>query len=176
MSYNPTLPIDIFVCYGKQRDALYPHWMLMGCSRNAALATWYHSTGGPTRHKPYSVMIQAGKPVDSPGIQSREYLGSVDPKHSRKITAAANRVPAQQCQKYVVALIAELEKQQLLPCGHAARLNRKVQMSATARDYAQQHPVPPPQIISPNSSSQPNLSVGPGKFRLPHLRSQFSFK
>lgn len=148
----------------------------MGCSRNAALATWYHSTGGPTRHKPYSVMIQAGKPVDSPGIQSREYLGSVDPKHSREITAAANRVPAQQCQKYVVALIAELEKQQLLPCGHAARLNRKVQMSATARDYAQQHPVPPPQTISPNSSSQPNLSVGPGKFRLPHLRSQFSFK
>ncbi|EFR03625.1 hypothetical protein MGYG_06619 [Nannizzia gypsea CBS 118893] len=143
MSYSPDVPIDIFVCYGKPRDALYPHWMLMG----------------------------PGKPVDSPGIQSREYLGSIDPKFSKKITAAAHLVPAQQCQKYVVSLVAELEQRQLLPSGHAARLNRRVHMSATARGYAQKHPVPPPQINSLGMSTAHSSSPrGTRQIKPPRLK------
>lgn len=120
-------------------------------SKDSNFGTWYHSTGGPTRNEPYKVTIQANKRVDSHGTQSTECLGTISPRDVSKVTAAAKRVPPQQCQKYVVSLIAELENRHLLPYGHAARLNGQVQISDLSRNYEREHPVPPPSITVDSS-------------------------
>src|SRR5947209_2517838 len=123
MSFAPNLPIDVYVCFGVERGTKYPHWMLMLRSRDSARGTWYHSIGGPSQNRPYEVEIAANKRVDSRGIQSMERIGTISVNDVNKVRAAAQRVPAQQCQRYVVALVAELEHRGLIPPGQAIRLN-----------------------------------------------------
>lgn len=161
MSFAPDVPIDVLVCHGKERGTKYPHWMLMLVSRGAQKGTWYHSIGGPTQNKPYEVAIQAQKRVDSQGISSTELIGSIMPKDVNKVKAAAQRVPAQQCQRYVVALVHELEKKGLAQKGEAVRLNNKVQMSERAQAYAIQNPVEHPSgayVPARSSGTRPSNS------------------
>lgn len=58
----------------------------------------------------------------------------------------AKCIEPQQCQMYVLAVIAELEKNGLLPEGRTAFLKDQVQMSQKSTDYRQHHPVPKPAI------------------------------
>lgn len=126
-------------------------------SRDSTHSTWYHSTGGPTQNAPYQVTIQDHKRVASHGIKSLQLLGTISPKDQNKVKAAAQRVPAQQCQRYVVALISELEHKGLLPPGQAAQLNQTVQMSQVALDYANKNPVPQPSFLL--GTDQPTYSA-----------------
>lgn len=153
MSFDPNLPVDVYVCFGVERGTKFPHWMLMLRERDSIFGTWYHSTGGPSQSRPYEVTVQGHKRVDSHGIQSIELLGTIRATDVAKVTSAAKRIQPQQCQTYVVSLVAELENRRLLPPGHAAQLNQRVQMSAPARDYLQAHPVPPPSISHASSSA-----------------------
>ena len=141
MSFDPSLPVDVYACFGHERGTKYPHWMLMLRSRNSQFGTWYHSEGGPTRNTPYKVAIAGHKRFDSHGIHSKQFLGTIAPTDTNKVKSAAQRVPAQQCQMYVVALVAELERRRLLESGQAARLYQGVQMSNRAREYERQHPI-----------------------------------
>ena len=124
-------------------------------SQGSQRGVWYHSTGGPTQNKPYAVTIEANKRIDSHGIQSTELIGTILPGDVNKVKAAAQRVPAQQCQRYVVALVHELEKKGFVQHGEAVRLNEKVQMSERAQAYATQNPVEHPSgaYINPGDRS-----------------------
>ncbi|CAK3799037.1 Hypothetical predicted protein [Lecanosticta acicola] len=144
MSFAPNVPIDVLVCYGKERGTRYPHWMLMLISQGAQRGTWYHAVGGPTQHAPYSLAVQADKRLDSHGIETTELIGSIMPKDVNKFKSAAQRVKPQQCQRFVVAVVHELEKKELINRGEAVRLNGKVQMSELAQAYAVQNPVEHP--------------------------------
>jgi len=144
MSIPANVPIDVLVCYEKERGTKYPHWMLMLVSQGGQRGTWYHSTGGPTQGTPYAVTIEANKRLDSHGIQSTEQIGTIMPKDVNKVKAAAQRVQPQQCQRYVVHLVHGLEKKDLARAGEAVRLNGKVQISERAQAYAVQNPVDHP--------------------------------
>ena len=146
--------LEVYVCYGKERGTNYPHWILMIKDRNSNTGTWYHSIGGPTQNRPYQVSIQAGKRFDSHGISSSELIGTISSANIKKVNAAANRIQAQQCQYYVVALVRELEDRGILSTrGHAQRLLGRVQISAGAADYRRQHPVPGPGWGASSSSA-----------------------
>lgn len=161
MSFDPKVPIEVSLCKCVQRDENAPHWMLMLASEGSGKGTWYHSKGGPTQHKDYELAIEANKRVNSQGIASRELLGRISPADVNKVKAAAQRIRPQQCQTYVVSLIADLENRQLLPAGNAARLNDDVQMGKAAREYLQTHPVPPPAIPSAGPSTPPRRESPP---------------
>jgi len=178
MPLDPNLPADVYICYGVERETKFPHWMLMIRSRDSAYGTWYHSTGGPTQNIPYQVTVQDHKRAASPGIGSLQLLGTISPKDQNKVKAAAQRVPPQQCQRYVVALISELEHRGLLPPGRAAQLSQTVQMSQVALDYANMNPVPQPTFLSgtvqpTHSAAGPSLIVaGQGSNPSPPSRSR----
>lgn len=167
MSSSPDIPFDVFVCFGPMRGTLFPHWMLMLMSRNAPsrTGTWFHATGGPSQNKQYEVTIQANKSYDSPGIASKKLLGHIKPNDFIKVKDAAKRIQAQQCQTYIVALVAELERLKLLPLGNAINLNTQVQMSEDARTYALQHPVKAPKLIGAENGSGAGSNSGsrPGR-------------
>ena len=165
MSYNPNIPIDVCACFGQERNGKYPHWMVMLLPQGSLFGTWIHSTGGPTQSKPYQCTIQANKRANSHGIDSTELLGTISPKDVKKVTDAAKRIPPQQCQMYVVALVAELEKKGLLQTGNAPRLRRKVQMSERAQAYRQENPVGKPTIAHypPGKPSLAWTDVGPSR-------------
>ncbi|KAF2434074.1 hypothetical protein EJ08DRAFT_646932 [Tothia fuscella] len=173
MSFNPNLPVVIEVAIGVERGTKFPHWMLMLRSENDAFGTWYHSTGGPTQNQPYKIEIQGHKRSNSRGIQSLRHIGTISPQDVKKVNAAAKRVPAQQCQRYVTSLVCELERKGMVASGTAQELANRVQMSKAAWDYSQQHPVQQPAGIHyPNINfptagpSRTNQSAGSG--RRPH--------
>lgn len=63
-----------------------------------------------------------------------------------EVIAIVKYIEPQQCQMYVVAVVAELEKNGLLPEGRTAFLKDQVQISQRSRDYRQNYPVPKPAI------------------------------
>ena len=163
MSFPPNVPVNVLVCYSKERGTKYPHWMLMLVPQGRQRGTWYHSVGGPTQDRPYEVAIEANKRTDSHGIESTELVGTIQAKDVNKVKAAAQRTPAQQCQRNVVHLVHNLEKKGLTRPGEAKRLNGLVQMSERAQKFAEQNPIdhpsgayvpPKPQSGVPSSSSR----------------------
>lgn len=146
MKFDPTLPVEIYVCYAHERGNSYPHWLLSLQSRGSAKCTWIHSTGGPSQNRKYEYTCQADKAVISHGIASTKLLGTVSPNYVNKVLAATKRIVPQQCQMYVVAVVAELEKKELLPPGRTAYLKDKVQISKASIDYRRGHPVAKPAI------------------------------
>jgi hypothetical protein len=155
MSFNHSLPVDIELAIGVERGTKFPHWMLMLRHQNAPTGTWYHSTGGPSQNRPYKLEIQGGKRSNSRGIQSLELLGTISGEDVKKVTAAAKRVQPQQCQTFVVSMVYELERKNMVPPGTTQALASRVKMSSLAWDFAQQNPVPtPPGIRFPQF---PNL-------------------
>ncbi|KAK4692638.1 hypothetical protein P7C71_g4605, partial [Lecanoromycetidae sp. Uapishka_2] len=146
MPFDPRRPIEVHVCYAHERGDSYPHWLLSVQSPGASKCTWIHSTGGPSQNRPYERSIQAEKPVKSRGIASTSLLGVVPLNDYNKVLAAAKRIEPQQCQMFVVAVVAELEKKALLPEGSTGYLKDKVQMSKQSTDYRRGHPVAKPAI------------------------------
>jgi len=146
MPFNPNQPIEVHVCYAHERGDNHPHWLLSLKSPYAAKCTWIHSTGGPSQKRHYECTIQADKPIISRGIASTSLLGTVSPRDLNKVLAAAKRIEPQQCQMYVVAVVAQLEKKGLLPRGKTAYLKDKVQISKQSARYRQEHPVVKPAI------------------------------
>lgn len=146
MSFDPNRPVEVHVCYGHEGSQHYPHWLLSLRTPNATKCTWIHSIGGPSQNKNYECSIQAGKSVESRGIASTSFQGNISARDVSKVIAAAKRVEPQQCQMYVVAVIAELEKKGLLPQGRTAFLKDQVQISDKSCDYRREHPVSKPAI------------------------------
>lgn len=146
MSFNSNRPVEIYVCYGHERFGEHPHWLLSLQTPGTDRCTWIHSTGGPTQKRDYECSVQANKDVDSRHIAFTSLQGTISPQDVDAVIAAAKSIEPQQCQMYVVAVVAALEKKGLLPEGRTAFLKDQVQMSETSRDYRREHPVSKPAI------------------------------
>ena len=150
MPLDPNLPADVYICYGVERGTKFSHWMLMIRSRDSAYGTWLllHRWTDPE----YSIPS-----VASHGIESPSCWGRSAPRIRTKVNAAAQRVPAQQCQRYIVTRISELEHRGLLPPRRAA-----VQLPQVALGYVNRHPRPQPSFllgtVQPTYSSCGTLS------------------
>ncbi|KAM0350589.1 hypothetical protein ACHAPU_003073 [Fusarium lateritium] len=92
------------------------HWILMLSEGDSNRATWYHSTGGPTQGKPYKVCIDR-KRLDSHGVDTHHRICEISAKDKNKVKAAAHRAPAKRCQRWVVEVLGDLEKREIVPEG-----------------------------------------------------------
>jgi hypothetical protein len=117
------------------------HWMLTLCAPGATFGFRIHSVGGPAHNKDYTTEI-AWKRVQSFGVDNVELLGVTQTKNFNKAVAAAKRTPPQQCQNFVVAVVALFEKKGWVLAGTADYLSSRVRLSERARLYADAHPVP----------------------------------
>ena len=138
--------VEVHVCYGHEHLGEYPHWLLSLQPLGTSQCTWIHSTGGPSQGRAYECSIQANKHIESAGIASSSIQGYISPKDVSKVIEAAKGIEPQQCQMYVIAIVAELEKTGLLPQGRTAFLKNQVQMSQKSIEYRQGHPVAKPAI------------------------------
>ncbi|CEI61867.1 hypothetical protein FVEN_g2923 [Fusarium venenatum] len=82
-------------------------------------ATWYHSTGGPTQGKHYTVVIE-NKRFNSHEIEKCHLIGEISPKDKNKIKSTAQRTSALRCQRWVVNVLEDLEKRGIVPLGTAS--------------------------------------------------------
>ena len=146
MSSNPDRPVEVHVCYSDTTDDQYPHWLLSLSVRGTTTCTWIHSTGGPSQHRDYERSIQRNKSLDSPGIASSSFQGTISARDVDRVIEVAKGIEPQQCQMYVVAVVATLEKEGLLPEGRTTFLKDQVMMSQRSIDYRQSHPVAKPAV------------------------------
>lgn len=146
MPFNHKRPIEVHVCYGHERFGEHPHWLISLQSPGADQCTWIHSTGGPTQNRDYERSIQADKDVNSRQIAFTSLQGTVSPQDIDAVVEAAKSIEPQQCQMYVVAVVAALEKKGLLPEGRTAFLKDQVQMSEKSRDYRRENPISKPAV------------------------------
>lgn len=146
MFFNPDRQVEILVCYSDEFGDTYPHWLLSLRSVGAKECTWIHSIGGPSQERDYECSIRANKSLDSRSIASTSLQGTISSQDVDKVIAIAKRIQPQQCQMYVVAVVAELEKEGLLPRGRTAFLKDQVQMSERSIDYRRGHPVAKPAV------------------------------
>lgn len=146
MSFKPARPVEVHVCHSHERSGDYPHWLLSLQSPGAETLTWIHSIGGPSQNRDYECSIQDNESINSRSIASTSFQGNISGRDLDRVIDAAMRVMPQQCQMYVVAVVAELEKTGLLPKGGTAFLRDQVQMSTTSRDHRKGHPVTKPAV------------------------------
>ncbi|KAF5231140.1 hypothetical protein FAUST_9446 [Fusarium austroamericanum] len=128
---------NLYVAFCKDRGTGNPrHWILvMAEEGSSSQTTWYHSTGGPTQDKPYSVVIEQ-KPFDSRGIEKYHLIGEISPKDKNKIKAAAQRTPAMRCQRWVVNVIEDLEKRSIVPEGTWSNWHVSIEVAPYSGDGA----------------------------------------
>ncbi|KAM0501066.1 hypothetical protein ACHAP8_004793 [Fusarium lateritium] len=113
-------PLNLYVAICKDRGTGGPrHWILVMAEEGSSQATWYHSTGGPTQGKPYTVEIE-NKRFNSHGIEKCHLIGEISPKDKNKIKSAAQRAPTLRCQRWVVNVLEDLEKRGIVAPGPAS--------------------------------------------------------
>lgn len=128
--------LDVYIAFGHRRkpnEAL--HWMIVTAEEGSNAATFWHVTGGPTQGKPFTPQIQAGKRLDSKGIDSKTRLGSFAADDYNKFKAAVRAAPApgsgQNCQNYAVGVLTKLEAKGFVPHGTAAHYQSQIERAAT---------------------------------------------
>lgn len=115
-----TTRVKVYVAFGQRRGNDPLHWIILAVPEGSDRCTWYHVTGGPTQGTPYQVQIQANKRVNSHGISQKTLIGTISSSDTNKLKSAAQRIPPQYCQKWVVNVLQDLESRNLLPRGTAA--------------------------------------------------------
>ncbi|KAI1170871.1 hypothetical protein F4777DRAFT_583484 [Nemania sp. FL0916] len=152
---HSTPPLELFLIWSVQEGNRLPHWMLMtvprlteaqrmGRERVTVKGTRYHSNGGPTERVPCRVAVQANTNFRSESVRNREYLCDIAASDADKLARLANSIPAHQCQKYVVCMLASMERQDIIPHGIAENLAHRVRMSQRALDFESTQPAPDP--------------------------------
>jgi len=114
--------LDIYVAFAppRQRDGLpFAHWMLLVAISGSNDCTRYHTicSGPPSLYAGnYSVEIQDYR-LDGLGTSSKELVGRIREKDWDKVDKSARRIPVQNCQKWVCALLEDLERKGLITEG-----------------------------------------------------------
>jgi hypothetical protein len=114
--------IEIYIAFGNRRKPKQAlHWMLV--------------TGGPTQGTAFTPQVQAGKRLDSSGIDSKTLLGTFPAKDLKKFKAAvkAAHVPAsgENCQNYVVNALTKLEAKGFVGEGTADHYYNQIESTKT---------------------------------------------
>ncbi|KAI3325030.1 hypothetical protein HD806DRAFT_463700 [Xylariaceae sp. AK1471] len=164
---------ELFLIWSVQDGGRLPHWMLMvvpplneaqrlGQVKSIIKGTRYHSSGGPTEGVPYRVAIQANTNFRSENVRNREHLCNIKESDVVKLAKLAGSIQPHQCQKYVVCMLALMEKRMMTPTGIAESLASRVAMSKRALDYEAAHSAPRPVGITlPPSWPMPATAGGP---------------
>ncbi|KAJ5972172.1 uncharacterized protein N7479_002090 [Penicillium vulpinum] len=111
---------DVYVAFCQRRGDDPLHWMLLFAHPGSLRCTWYHVVGGPTQNRDFERKIQAGKRMDSFGISRKQYICQIAASEINKVKSAVVAVPVQDCQRWIVAVLAGLERKCLVPAGTSA--------------------------------------------------------
>ncbi|KAJ5374895.1 hypothetical protein N7517_006901 [Penicillium concentricum] len=122
---------NVYVAFCQRRGKDPLHWMLLLANHGSLHCTWYHVVGGPTQNRDYKRKIEAGKRIDSFGISKKQYIGQISGDDINKVKSAVVAVPVQECQRWMVEVLAGLERKCLIPFG-------------TSKDYCNQMEEPSP--------------------------------
>jgi hypothetical protein len=107
----------------------------MMAEEGSSQATWYHSTGGPTQGKAYSMVIEQ-KRFNSHGVERHVFIGQIASKDENKLKAAAQRTPGLFCQRWVVNVLGDLEKRNIVPQGTYANWYAAMEVDPFSNDGA----------------------------------------
>jgi len=167
----------------KQSGGNDPHWYLvtvedsMGPMPRNVKSTYYHTNDGPTspNNAPYRVAIQKDRNIRSEKLEFTALIcGGLTEDNIAFMKRAANKIRPHHCQKFVVCLLAELERKGIVPVGNAARLAAEVKMSELTRTFEGGMNPPPPDPVgielpaswprgSPPTSPEPPAGTMDGK-------------
>jgi hypothetical protein len=120
---------DAYVAFCQRRGSDPLHWMLLLANPGSLHCTWYHVVGGPTKDRDYERKIQAGKRMDSFGISRKQYIGSIAASEINKVKSAVVAVPMQDCQRWIVEVLAVLERKRLVPSGTSVHYYNQMELS-----------------------------------------------
>lgn len=120
---------DVYVAFCQRRGTDPLHWMLLLANPGSMRCTWYHVVGGPTQNREYERKIQAGKRIDSFGISRTEYVGCISASDINKVKSAVVAVPVQNCQRWMVEVLAGLERKCLIPLGASVCYHSQIEPS-----------------------------------------------
>lgn len=187
--------VEVFLMLSTQDAGRLPHWSLMvldpmtddqreGRTRDVLTGIRYHSKGGPTMGTKYQRAIEMGQKFRSVNVTGRQKLGNIEYSGARadldkKLALYTNKIQAQQCQKFVVCVLAQWAKAKLLPLSVAQGLAGRVQMGSVAADYEAipgNYPAEPEGFAVPASwpKPRPASSGGSGSGSRPASRGSAS--
>ncbi|KGO78522.1 hypothetical protein PITC_067310 [Penicillium italicum] len=118
---------NVYVAFCQRRGTDPLHWMLLLANPGSMRCTWYHVVGGPTQNREYERKIQAGKRIDSFGISRMEYVGYISASDINKVKSAVVAVPMQNCQRWMVEVLAGLERKFLIPFGTSVHNHDRIE-------------------------------------------------
>ncbi|KAK3322759.1 hypothetical protein B0H66DRAFT_620531 [Apodospora peruviana] len=164
---------DLYLMRRTQDGDRFPHWYLVTVAHNPhpppmIKCTRYHSINGPTDplNRPYEVAVQANANFRSQNLVAEQLIRQgLTEKDLKTIVRVCHSIQPHQCQKYVVCVLAELERRDLVPRGHAVRYAAEVRMSERVRAFEATHPPPDPVGIQlppswPRASPVPSVHGG----------------
>ncbi|KAF4499408.1 hypothetical protein FAGAP_4410 [Fusarium agapanthi] len=102
------------------------HWILMLVDDDAEYAICYQSLGGPTKRRPWELVIESGE-LRSWDIDNFYYVSEISARHKRKVNASANKTPGGFSQRWIVRVLWDLELQSVVPRGTTKRIAQAVQ-------------------------------------------------
>ncbi|KOS39002.1 hypothetical protein ACN38_g10178 [Penicillium nordicum] len=118
---------DVYVAFCQRRGNDPLHWMLLLANSGSLHCTWYHVIGGPMQSRDYECKIQAGERVDSFGISKKQYVSRIAASDINKVKSAVVAVPAQDCQYWMVEVLAGLERKSLVPPGTSVHYHNQIE-------------------------------------------------
>ncbi|KAL4956525.1 hypothetical protein BDW69DRAFT_81818 [Aspergillus filifer] len=121
--------LDMYVAFGQRRGNDTLHWIFVLAPPNSNRCTWYHIKGGPTQGRPYKMMVEDNKRMDSFGIASLTKICTIPASQRRRVLAQANAIPLQRCQRWTTELLSRLETKGLAPPGTGARFAAMIEPS-----------------------------------------------
>jgi hypothetical protein len=119
--------LSLYVALGQRRGQDPLHWIILAVPEGSDRCTYYHMVGGPTQGNNYELQIQANKRVNSNGISSSEYVGTIAKSDVNKLKASAQRIAPQFCQSWVVGVLEDVERKGLVAQGTAATWHAKME-------------------------------------------------
>ncbi|KAL4924851.1 uncharacterized protein BDV17DRAFT_295085 [Aspergillus undulatus] len=103
------------------------HWILLLRPPNANKCTWYHIDGGYPPSS-YRHSIEENRWFNHREMPKQQFICTIRGRDQLEVHRAAQAVPPQHCQQYVVGVLSELETsaRELVPRGTAERLSMLV--------------------------------------------------
>ncbi|KAL5044312.1 hypothetical protein BDW71DRAFT_209522 [Aspergillus fruticulosus] len=128
---------DIYIGFGAVIDPRQQHhWTLILAPQTAypnpygSSCTFYHVSGGPTSYKH---CIEHSKALNDPRISFIDKIGIVLASAAKTVHTIAETTYAQRCQRYIVSVLAQLERHGLLESYCAAYYAQQVETSLFIR-------------------------------------------
>lgn len=183
MSSSSVKQVEVFLMKAKHDSARLQHWSIMvldpmtaeqrdGKTNDVLKGKRFHCKGGPTMGTAYKVAVEDQQKFRSASVGYRQFLGVINYTGTRadldkKLSTLANAIMPQQCQKYVVCLLASWALRGHLNASIAQGLAASVSIGEVAAAYEAQPGKYPPEPVGitlpatwpkPKPASRPSSS------------------